>query len=63
VIENYVYRAPLTNPTYADAEDDVLFHVKSIVDARHGVGCKHGAIAVFVCVCAHVGGDTENACV
>jgi hypothetical protein len=49
VSENYVFRAPLEHPTYADDEDDVLFHVKSIVDARHGVGCgKFGAHVVFL---------------
>lgn len=49
VVENYVFRAPLTHPTYAEDEDDVLFHVKSIVDARHGVGCgKFGAHVVFL---------------
>lgn len=49
VTENYVFRAPLTHPTYAADEDDVLFHVKSIVDARHGTGCgKFGAHIAFL---------------
>lgn len=49
VVENYVFRAPLAHPTYAEDEDDVLFHVKSIVDARHGVGCgRFGAHVVFL---------------
>lgn len=44
VTENYVFRAPLTHPTYDETEDDVLFHVKSIVDPRHATGCgKFGA--------------------
>ena len=34
---------------FVQSEDDVLFHVKSIVDARHGVGCgKFGAHVIFL---------------
>ncbi len=58
VIESYNYRAPVEHPSYSLDEDDVIFHVKSIVDGlcdcacglltalltgRHGVKCAAGA--------------------
>jgi hypothetical protein len=49
VVENYLWRAPLTNPTFTEGEDDVQFHVKSVVDGAKAKGCgKFGAHIMFL---------------